>query len=111
VVVTGLRYGETLLKGCVNASIFYDVRVSFAVNIEIGVELGRGRSLPEVSVESFLTCAIVDRVVSYGIRGGAGSRYRARARRKRYTGSSLASGKAEFVPKGRSALLSYWMSR
>jgi hypothetical protein len=40
VVVTGLRYGEKPLTGCVSPSIFDDVRVSFVVDIEIGAELG-----------------------------------------------------------------------
>lgn len=99
------------IKGCVSASLFDDVRVSFAADIEIGAKLGRGGSLSEVMAESFLMCAIVDRVASYEIRGGEGSRGRARARHKWYPRSSLASGEAEFAPKGRSALLSYWMSR
>lgn len=51
-VVTGLRYGEKPLTGCVSASIFDDVGVSFAADIEIGVELGRGRNLPEGMAES-----------------------------------------------------------
>jgi hypothetical protein len=44
--------------------------------------LRRGESLPEVMTESSLTCTRVDRVASCGIRGGAGRRGRARARRK-----------------------------
>jgi hypothetical protein len=46
VVVTGLKYGEKLLTGCVIASISDDVGVSFDADIEIGAELGRGGSLP-----------------------------------------------------------------
>jgi hypothetical protein len=107
VVVTGLRYGEKPLTGCVSPSIFDDVRVSFVVDIEIGAKLGRGGSLLEVSTKYFLTCATIEGVASHEIRGRAGSRGRARARQKWYPRSSLASGKAEFVPEGRSALLSY----
>jgi hypothetical protein len=73
VVVTWLMYGEKLLMGCVNASVSDDVEVSFATDIEVGAELGRGGSLPEAMVESFLTCATVDGVASYRIRWGASS--------------------------------------
>jgi hypothetical protein len=82
VVVTRLMYGEKSLMGCVGASISDDVGVSFATDIEVGVELGRGGSLPEVMAESFLTCATVDEVASYRIHGGAGSRGRDQARQK-----------------------------
>jgi hypothetical protein len=71
VVVIGLSYGEKPLTGYVGASVFDEVGVSFDADIEIGVELGRGRSLPEVMTESFLTCAIVVGVTSCGIHGGA----------------------------------------
>jgi hypothetical protein len=111
VVVTGHRYAEKPLVGCVNASVSDDVGVPLAIDIEIGVEFGRGGSLPEAMAESFLTCATVGSVASYGIRGGAGSRGQARVRRKRYPRVSSTSGEVEFAPEGRSVLLSYYMSR
>jgi hypothetical protein len=100
VVVTGLRYGEKPLAGCVSASISDDVGVPLAADIEIGAEFGRGGSLPEVMVESLLMCATVDGVVSCRIRGVAGSRGQARARRKQYPRVILALGEAEFGPEG-----------
>jgi hypothetical protein len=45
-----------------------------------------------------------------GIRAGAGSRGRARARRSFVLRVSFASGETEFAPEGWSALLSYYMS-
>jgi hypothetical protein len=109
VVVTGLRYGKKLFTGCGSASVSDDIGVSFAADIETGAELGRGRGLPEVMAETFLTYAIVDGVASCGIRGGAGSRGRARARRDLYP-ASLVSGEVELTPEGWSALLSYYLS-
>jgi hypothetical protein len=47
--------------------------VSFAIDIKVKAELGRGASLPEAVVEFSLTRATVNRVVVYRIRGGAGS--------------------------------------
>jgi hypothetical protein len=85
--------------------------VSFVEDIESRAKLGRGGSLPEVTTESFLTCAIVDRVAFYGICGGAGSRGQGRARRKWYLRSSSVSGEVDLAPEDRSALLSYWMPR
>jgi hypothetical protein len=70
------------------------------VNIEVRALLGRVGSLLEAMVELSLTCAIVGEVVAYEIRGGAGSRGRARARRRRYLRASLASGGAEFCTRG-----------
>jgi hypothetical protein len=67
---------------CVSASIFDDVGVPLATDIEIGAEFGRDGGLPKVMVESFLACATVGGVASCGILGGAGSRDQARARRK-----------------------------
>jgi hypothetical protein len=58
--------------------------------------------------EPFLTCATVDGVASCGIRGGAGTR--ARARGALDPRVSLAPGEAESAPEGRYALLSYYMS-
>jgi hypothetical protein len=72
--------------------------MSFAADVEAGAELGRGGSLPEVMIESILTRATVDGMASCGIRGGAGSR--ARARRGRYPRLSSASGEAEFCARG-----------
>ena len=72
--------GKNLITGCVSASVVDDAWTSFAVDVEVEAELERGRSFPEVTTESFLTCATVDGVASCGIHGGAGSRGRARAR-------------------------------
>jgi hypothetical protein len=110
VVVTGLRYGEKLLMGCIGASIFDDVGVSFATNIESRAKLGRAGSLPEVMAKPFLTCATVDGVASCGIHGGAGSRSRARARQDLYPRASSASGVTETAHEDWFALLSYYMS-
>jgi hypothetical protein len=52
-------------------------------------------------VESFLTCATVNKVVVCGVRGGAGSRGLARARWRRCPRASSASGEAEMVPEGK----------
>jgi hypothetical protein len=76
--------GKSLFTRCVNAFVLGDIRKSFAANVEVEAELGRGESLPEAMVESFLTCATVDEVASCGSRGGVGSRGRAWARRKWY---------------------------
>jgi hypothetical protein len=65
--------GKSLFMRCVSASMLDDAGMSFAVDVKVGAELGPGRSLPEVMAESFLMCAIVDGVASYGIRSGAGS--------------------------------------
>lgn len=97
--------------GFVSTSVSDEVGVPLAADIKIRAEFGRGESLPEVMAESFLTCATIDSVASCRIRGGVGSRGRARARRKRYPRVSLTSGEVAFVPEGRSVLLSYYMSR
>jgi hypothetical protein len=52
--------GKSLLTGCVSAPVLGDVGMPFVVDVEVGAELERGRSLPEVMDESFLTCAIVN---------------------------------------------------
>jgi hypothetical protein len=72
--------GKSLFMGCVSTSVLDDVGMFFATDVEVGAELGRGGSLLEVTVVSFLTCATIDGVASCGIHGGAGSRGRARAR-------------------------------
>jgi hypothetical protein len=75
--------------------------VSFVADIDVRAKLGRGGSLPEAMVEFSLTCAIVNGVVVCGIRGGAGSRGLARARRRWCLRASSASGEAEMAPEGK----------
>jgi hypothetical protein len=60
------------------------------VDIEVRALLGRGGSLPEAMVELSLTCATVGGVVACGISGGAGTRSRDQARRRRYPRASPA---------------------
>jgi hypothetical protein len=74
--------------------------VSFAADIEVRAELGRGGSLPEAMVEFSLTCATFNGVAICVIRGGAGSRGLARARRRWCPRASPASGEAEFCARG-----------
>jgi hypothetical protein len=92
--------GKSLFTRCVIAPMLDHVGMSFVVDVEVAVGLGRGGSLLEVMVESFLTRATVDGVASRGIRGGAGNRGRAHMRRKRYLRSSSASSEVEFCVQG-----------
>jgi hypothetical protein len=62
--------------------------------------LGQGGSLPEAMVELSLTCTIVGEVVAYGIRGGVGSRGRARARRRLCPRANPTSGNTKIAPEG-----------
>jgi hypothetical protein len=70
------------------------------VDIEVRALLGQCGSLPEAMVELSLTCTTIGKVVACGIRGGVGSRGRARAWRRWYPRASPTSGKKEIVPKG-----------
>jgi hypothetical protein len=65
---------------------------------------------------SFLTCATVSGVAFCEIHGGAGSRGRAWANSTysspcSETGDQGLRARRSFAPEGRSALMSYWMSR
>jgi hypothetical protein len=71
------------------------------VDIEVRDLLRRGKSLPKAMVEPSLTCATVGGVVPYGIRGGAGNRGRAQARRRQHPRASSASGETKIVPEGK----------
>jgi hypothetical protein len=62
--------------------------------------LGRGGSPLEAMVEPSLTFAIVGGVAACGIRGGAGSRSRAQARRRHHPRPSSASGETKIAPEG-----------
>jgi hypothetical protein len=64
-----------------------------ATFIKVRALLGRGGSVPEALVEPSLTCATVDGVAAYGIRCGAGSRGRARVRRRNRPRATLGVGR------------------
>jgi hypothetical protein len=59
-------------------------------------------------LEPSLTCATVGGVAAYGICGGAGSRSRARARRRHHLRPSLTSGEAEICARGRAQRQVRW---
>jgi hypothetical protein len=65
--------GKSLFTGCISAPNLDDVGMPFVADVKVKAELRRGESLPEVMVESLLTCVTVDRVASCGIRGRASS--------------------------------------
>jgi hypothetical protein len=91
--------GKSLLTGCVSVPMRGDIMIPCCVY--------RGQSPAPVSQKSSrgvwlshpLTCAIVGGVAAHGIRGGAGSRGRARARQRNHPRLNSASNETEIAPE------------
>ena len=83
--------GKSQLTGCIIVPVLDDVGCPFMQVSRSEPSSDEAKVFPRM-VESFLTCATVDGVVAYGIRGGAGSQGRARARQRQHPRASPMSG-------------------